>query len=99
MASRGTKQSGLGWARATLEGARDDASTASSAPSIAFSSDAAETHLESQMSRIPVQPASPEIHGVASPGAAPGIAPWFSTRQIRSWTLALAALLRSERAH
>jgi len=45
------------------------------------------------MSRIPVQRASPKIHCAAIPAISPAIAPWFSTRQFRSWTLALATLL------
>ena len=94
MASRGTKQNGLGWARKALEGARDDASAAGSARTVRNAlCDAVEPYLESHMSCIPVQRASPEIHCAASPAVASAIASWFSTRQIRSWALALAALL------
>jgi sugar lactone lactonase YvrE len=44
------------------------------------------------MSRIPVQRASPEIHCAAISAASPAIGPWFSTRQILGWALALAVL-------
>jgi sugar lactone lactonase YvrE len=94
MASRATKWAVASAVRATLEGTREDVSTASSARTVlSVFCDATEPHLELHMSRISVQAARPEIHRAAIAGAAPVIVPWFPTRQIRSWTLALAALL------